>query len=127
VFTSQDFATSASLEYGFNAVSVSFFVFGVATWTRLLGDLRASAATATRIIDKIKYDCEPLLTFPFAGPTRENFAPGLRVSFSGNYAVYYVNNDRELVIVRVLHGARDAAAIAEHGGFAIPDDASGDA
>ena len=51
----------------------------------------------------------------------------LRVSFSGNYAVYYVHNDRELVIVRVLHGARDAAAIAEHGGFAIPDDPLGGA
>jgi len=42
----------------------------------------------------------------------------LRVSFSGNYAIYYLNNEREIVVVRVLHGARDAAALAEHGGFA---------
>jgi len=41
----------------------------------------------------------------------------LRVGFSGNYAIYYRHNEHELVIVRVLHGARDAAALAEHGGF----------
>jgi toxin ParE1/3/4 len=41
----------------------------------------------------------------------------LRVGFSGNYAIYYLHKERELVIVRVLHGARDAAALAEHGGF----------
>jgi toxin ParE1/3/4 len=52
--------------------------------------------------------------FPDAAPTRENFAPGLRVSFSGNYAVYFLRDQREVVIVRVLHGARDAAALAEH-------------
>jgi toxin ParE1/3/4 len=57
-----------------------------------------------------------------AAPAREHFAPGLRVSFSGNYAIYYVHDERELVIVRVLHGARDAAALAEHGGFDIRDD-----
>jgi hypothetical protein len=33
-----------------------------------------------------------------------------------------VHDERELVIVRVLHGARDAAVLAEHGGFAIPDE-----
>jgi toxin ParE1/3/4 len=55
--------------------------------------------------------------FPFAAPARENFAAGLRVSFSGNYAIYFLNNEDEIIIVRVLHGARDAAALAEHGGF----------
>jgi toxin ParE1/3/4 len=57
-----------------------------------------------------------------AAPAREHFAPGLRVAFSGNYAIYYVHDENELVIVRVLHGARDAAALAEHGGFVIRDD-----
>ncbi len=36
--------------------------------------------------------------------------------FHGNYAIYYVATATEVVIVRVLHGARDAAAIAEQGG-----------
>jgi toxin ParE1/3/4 len=59
-----------------------------------------------------------LRDFPLSGPARESFATGLRVNFSGNYAIYYLHNDRELMVVRVLHGAQDAAALAEHGGFA---------
>ncbi len=38
--------------------------------------------------------------------------------FEGNYAIYYTVAEIEIVIIRVLHGARDAAAIAERGGFA---------
>lgn len=59
-----------------------------------------------------------MLDFPNAGPAREHLARGLRVIQKGNYAIYYTHDDRELVIVRVLHGARDAAALAERGGFA---------
>jgi len=52
-----------------------------------------------------------------AGPSREQFAAGLRVTFEGNYAIYYTSTATELVIIRVLHGARDAAALADRGGF----------
>jgi toxin ParE1/3/4 len=69
------------------------------------------------VIDKIKNDCEPVRHFPTAAPARENFAPGLRVIFSGSYAIYLLSDESELVIVRVLHGARDAAALAEQGAF----------
>jgi len=78
----------------------------------------ASEATATRLLDKIKDACQPLRHFPLSGVVREQFAPGLRARFVGNYAIYYLNDERELVIVRVLHGARDAAALATKGGFA---------
>ena len=33
------------------------------------------------------------------------------------YTIYDLSSDRELVIVRALHHARDAAAIADQGGF----------
>ena len=59
-----------------------------------------------------------LQRFPLSGPAREMFAPGLRVTFHGHYAIYYLPQAEELVIVRVLHGARDANALAEQGGFA---------
>jgi toxin ParE1/3/4 len=39
------------------------------------------------------------------------------VSFHGAYALYYLPTATELVIVRVLHGARDVAALAARGGF----------
>jgi toxin ParE1/3/4 len=51
------------------------------------------------------------------GTTREPLGSGLRVTFQHPYAIYYQVSARELIIVRVLHGARDAAAIAEQGGF----------
>jgi plasmid stabilization system protein ParE len=44
--------------------------------------------------------------------------PGLRVTFHGAYAIYDQPTETEIVIVRVLHGARDAAAIADRSGFA---------
>jgi toxin ParE1/3/4 len=58
-----------------------------------------------------------LLDFPLSGPPREQFAAGLRVMFEGKYAIYYTVSETEVTLVRVLHGARDAAAIAERGGF----------
>jgi toxin ParE1/3/4 len=80
--------------------------------------LETSETTATRLLDKIKDACEPFCHFPLSGAAREQFAPGLRAGFVGNYVVYYRPDQRDLVVVRVLHGARDAVALAEHGGFA---------
>lgn len=45
------------------------------------------------------------------GATREPLAPGLRVLPFRDYVIYYQVADDALVIVRVLHGARDARAI----------------
>jgi toxin ParE1/3/4 len=61
--------------------------------------------------------CEPVRQFPQAGAAREVLAPGLRVTFAGNYALYYRHDARELILVRVLHGARDVAALANQGAF----------
>ena len=51
------------------------------------------------------------------GAKRDIFAPGLRVAFHDPYAIYYKPGNDELAIVRVLHGARDTAALADRGGF----------
>jgi toxin ParE1/3/4 len=51
------------------------------------------------------------------GTPREQFGVGLRVTFHHPYAIYYQVSEPELIIVRVLHGARDVAAMAEQGGF----------
>lgn len=66
----------------------------------------------------IETACEPLRHFPLSGPVRAQLAPDLRVMFHSPYAIYYVPKEDAVVIVRVIHGARDIAAIAEHGGFA---------
>ncbi|MDQ3776978.1 MAG: type II toxin-antitoxin system RelE/ParE family toxin [Pseudomonadota bacterium] len=54
---------------------------------------------------------EPLLSHPELVPARDDLAPGLRVPFFRDYAFYYRYTDTEIIIVRVLHGARDARAL----------------
>lgn len=61
---------------------------------------------------------ERLRHFPLGGAAREHLAPGLRVTFHAAYALYYRPLPDAVVIVRVLHGARDSVALAERGGFA---------
>ncbi|UZX13663.1 type II toxin-antitoxin system RelE/ParE family toxin [Methylocystis sp. MJC1] len=77
-----------------------------------------SEHAATRLLERVKKACVRLLEFPLSGASREQLGCGLRVIFQGNYAIYYLVQAREVVVVRVLHGARDAAALAEQGGFA---------
>jgi toxin ParE1/3/4 len=79
----------------------------------------ASEATATRFLSSITIRFDDLLTLPSLGVPRPQLARGLRVFFQGNYAVYYVLRADEIVIVRVLHGSRDTAAIADQAGFQV--------
>jgi toxin ParE1/3/4 len=69
------------------------------------------------MIAAIRTACEPLRQFPLGGPAREHLAPGLRVTFHAPYAIYYRPQPDAIVVIRVLHGARDIEAIAERGGF----------
>lgn len=39
--------------------------------------------------------------------------------FYGAYAIYYRSDDQAIMVIRVLHGARDLGAIADQGGFGI--------
>ena len=67
----------------------------------------AADAFIQRIIGKF----EPLRQFPELGAAREQLAPGLRALPYRDYVIYYLAEPDALVIVRVLHGARDARAI----------------
>jgi toxin ParE1/3/4 len=71
----------------------------------------------TPFVREIEAAFEPVRRFPLAAPTRDRLAPGLRVTLHGAYAIYYRPLADAVVIVRVLHGARDVAALAERSGF----------
>lgn len=71
---------------------------------------------ATRFVREMEAAFEPVRYFPLASPAREQSAPGLRVTFHGVYAIYYKPLPDAVVIIRVVHGARDVAALAERGG-----------
>lgn len=77
-----------------------------------------SEPVATRFVTAIERHFEPLRHFPRSGPSREQLAPGLRVTFHGPYVIYYRPQPDALVIIRVIHGSRDLAALAKRGGFA---------
>ncbi|WP_406566027.1 type II toxin-antitoxin system RelE/ParE family toxin [Acidisoma silvae] len=78
----------------------------------------ASEVIATDFVREIGKAFERLRYFPLAGPERPQLAASLRVGFYASYAFYYRPLADTVVIIRVLHGARDAAALAERGGFA---------
>lgn len=79
--------------------------------------IEASEHVATRFVATIEETFEPLRHFPLSGPAREPLAPGLRITFRSPYAIYYKPLTDAVVIIRVIHGARDIAAVAERGGF----------
>ncbi|WP_170162422.1 type II toxin-antitoxin system RelE/ParE family toxin [Methylocystis hirsuta] len=85
-------------------------------WAYIAAD---SESAATHLLDKFKATCARLLDFPSSGASRDRLARGLRVVFQGNYAVYYTLAESEIIIVRILHSARDPAVIAEHGSFFV--------
>jgi toxin ParE1/3/4 len=70
-----------------------------------------SPRAADAFVGQIAAKFEPLRQFPEIGATREQLAPGLRALPYRDYVIYYLAQPDELVIVRVLHGARDARAI----------------
>ena len=78
----------------------------------------ASEDAAARVLARIDAAGERLLRFPLSGPSREHFAAGLRVTFAGEHAIYYLVSETRITITRVLHGARDAMAMAARGDLA---------
>ena len=88
-------------------------------WATLASE--ASEAIATNFLTALEKHFEPLRHFPLSGAAREQIAPNLRVTFHHPYAIYYMPLSNAVVIVRVIHGARDITAIAERGGFASTD------
>lgn len=77
----------------------------------------ASEQVATGFLAKIDAMFAPLLLFPLSGPARSELAPDLRVTFCHPYAIYYIPTADALIIVRIIHGARDVMALAERGWF----------
>lgn len=77
----------------------------------------SSEDAAARYVSDLRASCDRLRDFPLSGPARDQLRDGLRVISHHRHAIYYVVQEREVVIVRCLHGARDTLAFAERGGF----------
>ena len=62
---------------------------------------------ATNFVRKLEPALDPLCQHPFSGPARGHLGPGLRVAFHGKYAIYHLARPDEVLVLRVVHGARD--------------------
>jgi toxin ParE1/3/4 len=60
---------------------------------------------------KLRAAIDRLCLFPEIGTERPDLFEGIRVTYVWNYLVFYQLTDDQIVIERVLHGARDIEAL----------------
>jgi toxin ParE1/3/4 len=77
----------------------------------------ASIAVADEFVLALQQHFEPLRTFPNAGAPRPRLGRELRVVFHQPYSIYYRPLPDSVVVMRIVHGARDVTAIVKSGGF----------
>ncbi|WP_151985488.1 type II toxin-antitoxin system RelE/ParE family toxin [Rhizobium sp. EC-SD404] len=66
-----------------------------------------SPAAADRFIDQLGAKLDAIASSRSSGVPRDWLAPALRASIHGRYAIYFLVEPTEVLIVRILHGARD--------------------
>lgn len=64
-------------------------------------------SAAISFVERLQERCRDLLAFPSAGRNRDDIKPGYRSATEGDYVILYLPGERELVIVRIIHGKRD--------------------
>lgn len=62
---------------------------------------------ADRLVDRINARMLELAVCPFSGRSRDDLYPRLRSVPVGNWVVFYMVDEVQVDIVRILHGARD--------------------
>ena len=73
-------------------------------WDYIAAD---NPAAADGLLDEIDAACATLAENPNAGRLREELALALRSLPVGNYVIFYRPQADGIVLIRVLHGARD--------------------
>ena len=64
-------------------------------------------AAADRLIDTFHDKFSLLATQPLIGQARDELRPHLRSFTVGNYVIYFHPADDRILVIRVLHAARD--------------------
>jgi toxin ParE1/3/4 len=68
---------------------------------------RDNPQRALSFIDELRERCERLCLFPAAAPLRPDVGEGIRIVPFGRYLILYSIREAQLLIERILHGARD--------------------
>lgn len=75
----------------------------------------SSAEVATRVLERITARFWLLAKYPYLGRTRDDLRPGLRSLAAEEYVIIHRVAEGDVVLVlRVLHGSRDIAAMLGH-------------
>jgi toxin ParE1/3/4 len=75
----------------------------LAIWDYIAQD---NPAAADRVLQRFQNRFNQLLQSPLAGESQDRFRTGLRSVVEGAYIVFYEPLSNEILIYRVLHGAR---------------------
>lgn len=85
---------------------------------RDIGDIgrdisRHNAQAAERLLLRLASSMESLERHPLSGSPRDDMGIGTRILVVGNYVIYYryIAEERVARVSRIIHGARDAAAL----------------
>jgi toxin ParE1/3/4 len=73
--------------------------------------IESSAERADSLVAEITETIDLAAAFPGGGSDRSQFMPRLRSYPSGNYLVFFRSNAKLVEIIRVVHGARNLAAV----------------
>ncbi len=70
-------------------------------------------AEAYQLVRSIRQRCQALAKMPETGRSREELAPGLRISHVGRYLIFFRPDPEGIEVVRVVHGSRDLPKLFE--------------
>jgi toxin ParE1/3/4 len=62
---------------------------------------------AVSFIREIRKRCDQVAEFPKASPERAELGPGIRMTVHRDYLIFYREAAIGMIVLRVLHGARD--------------------
>ena len=77
-------------------------------WSFIAEDNPVAAESLLREINSV---CRKIADLRLARRPREELSPNLRSLPIGNYVIYYRPQETGLVIIRVVHGARDTSRL----------------
>ncbi|EXF91201.1 plasmid stabilization protein [Pseudomonas fluorescens HK44] len=76
---------------------------------------RDNPARARTFVAELRQRCLLLVEQPDLGVARDDCAKGLRMLSHGRYLIFYGLTEKDILIERVLHGARDPGRLFEPG------------
>lgn len=68
---------------------------------------------AVTFIREIRERCQQIAAFPKASPQRLELGAGVRMAPHRNYLIFYHEEGSDIIVDRVLHGARDYGELFE--------------